>query len=118
MGWLLGGACCSDCVCAWQDNEIGAEARTRLVESLATNGTTQEARHDGGLGVGATYIVEDFIAEACTAAASAPVDPQFSMDATHPNFHYPKGVMAYGDAAKGRGLKCPRNGEEDCAIVE
>ena len=107
MGWLLGCACWSDCVCGWQDNP-GFTAFQKA----------QKARHDGGLGVGATYIVEDFTAEARTAAASAPVDPQFPMDATNPNFHHLKGTMAYGDAAKGRGLKCPRDGEEDCAIVE
>ena len=111
MGWLLGCACWSDCVCGWQGNP--GEGAVRDVHQ-----EIQKIRRDGGLGVGATYIVEDFTAEACTAAASAPVDPQFPMDATNPNFHHLKGVMAYGDAAKGRGLKCPRDGKEDCAIVE
>ena len=114
MGWLLGCACWSDRVCGWQGNQIGDEAATRLAELLAA----QQARLDGGLGVGASYIVEDFTAEARTAAALVDPDPQHPMDVTNPNFHHLKGVMAYGPDAKGRGLKCPRDGEEDCAIVE
>ena len=97
----------ADCMCAWQGNP-----------GEATFEKTQTIRHDGGLGVGTSYILGDFTAEAQIDAAKAPVDPQHPMDVTNPNFHHLKGVMAYGPDAKGRGLKCPRDGEEDCAIVE
>ena len=85
----------------------------------------EQARCDGGLGVGGSYILEEFTNEAQAAAtlgASAPekygIDPQYPMNVTNPNFHQLKGVMAHGPDAKGRGLICPRDGLEDCAIVE
>ena len=107
MGWLLGCACWSDRVSGWQVNP-GKAAFEKI----------QKIRRDGGLGVGASYIVEDFTAEARTAVSLVVPDPQHPMDVTNPNFHHLKGVMAYGPDAKGRGLKCPRDGKEDCAIVE
>ena len=85
----------------------------------------EQVHRDGGLGVGSSYILEEFTTEAqafAALAASAPekygVDPQYPMDITNPNFHQLKGVMAHGPDAKGRGLVCPRDGFEDCAIVE
>ena len=101
-------------MCAWQGNP--GEAAFKKIQAIC---------RDAGLGVGTSYILEDFTAEARTAAglgASAPakygLDPQYPMDVTNPNFHQLKGVMAHGPDAKGRGLRCPRDRKEDCAIVE
>ena len=84
-----------------------------------------KARAEGGLGADISYILEDFEGEALAAASEAfsdpvkyGIDPQFPMDPADPNFHQIKAVMAHGDKAKGKGIECPRDGLEDCAIVE
>ena len=85
----------------------------------------RSVRAEGGLGAGISYILEDFEGEALAAASEAfsdpvkyGIDPQFPMDPADPNFHQIKAVMAHGDKAKGKGIQCPRDGKEDCAIVE
>ena len=85
----------------------------------------RSVRAEGGLGTGLSYILDEFEDEALTAAGEASsdpvkygIDPQFPMDPEDPNSHQIKAVMAHGDKTKGKGIECPRDGLEDCAIVE
>jgi hypothetical protein len=107
--------------CSGFTGRVSNQAKKDIEKLLKSN----KVRAEGGLGAGISYILDDFEGEALAAAIEAfsdpvkyGIDPQFPMDPEDPNFHQIKAVMAHGDKAKGKGLPCPRDGLEDCAIVE
>jgi len=85
----------------------------------------QERVESEGLGVSAAYLITEFLAESQAAARlGKDMDPPVGRkrrvceDINNPRFYDISRVMCYGETAKGYGVVCPRDREQNCSVVD